>query len=117
MNTPARFCCRNALHAMHPGLEFQPCEHAFSGDRRDDFLIAAEIAFGSGYDFNLPPSEIGIAGIHTKEVGSEERRLVSSRACSNLEDRALFVCCIFRKKRDPKLLFEFRYAVGELSAL
>ena len=54
MNTPLRFRCRNALHAMCAGFEFQFRENVVAGNPTDNFLVTTVLTFACGDDLNLP---------------------------------------------------------------
>ena len=107
MDAPARLGRRDALHAMHAGLELQPREHAFAGDRGDDLLVAAEVVLRDRDDLHLPAAQLGVAAVHAEEIGSEQRRLVAAGAGAHFENGAALVGGVLRQELDPQLLLQF----------
>ena len=90
---------RHALHAVHAGFEFQMREHALARDGRDDFLVAADLAFAGRGDFDLPAAPGGIALIHAEQVAGEQRRFVAAGAGADFEDGVLVVGLVLRQQQ------------------
>ena len=97
MDAPAALRLRHALDAMNARFEFQPGEDAFAGNRGDNFLVAADLAFARRNQLDLPALRRRVALIHAEEVAGEKRRLVSAGAGANFEDGVLFVSRILRQ--------------------
>jgi hypothetical protein len=77
---------RHALDAVHAALELQPAEHAVAGDRGDDLLVAAHLAFGDAVDLDLPALQRRVALVHAEQVAGEQRGLVAAGAGADFED-------------------------------
>src|SRR5699024_1770549 len=81
------------LDPVHPALVLQLRPHAlgrvvdrfgFDGDR--DVFVSAQVRFGRVEDLGAPALPFGEAQVHPGEVAGEQRRLLPSFACFDLED-------------------------------
>ncbi len=64
-----------ALHAMRAGFEFEARERALAFDARDDFLVAAVLAFAGRKNLDVPASPFGVARVHAKADRRRRSRL------------------------------------------
>ena len=63
----------------------------------DDFLVAAERGRAGVDRLDLPPLRFRVAGVHAKEVGGEEGRLIPAGAGADLEDGVAAIVWIRRE--------------------
>src|SRR5690606_16586754 len=92
-----------ALDAVNARFKFQLREDASTGNRSNDLLIAAGIAFAGRDDLDLPALLGGIAIIHAEEIAGKDRRLVPASAGADFEDRVLLVGGILREEEHLQL--------------
>ncbi len=76
----------HALDPVHAALELQAAEHPVAGDRGDDLLVAAHLAFRDAVDLDLPAPPLGVALVHAEQIAGEQRRLVPAGAGAHLQD-------------------------------
>ena len=84
MNAPLGLGFRNPLHPVGAAFVLQPRIDLVAADQGDDFLEAAAVRFGGAHDLHPPALAVGIAGIHAKEVGGEQGRLLAAGAGADL---------------------------------
>ena len=106
VNATPRFGFRNPLHAVHPGLELEPREHAFAAHRGNNFLVTAGFALARRQDFHLPPPRRSIALVHPEQIASKQRRLRTTCTGSDLDDSAALVSGILGQQHDLDCLFK-----------
>ena len=91
------------LYAVHTGLELKGAVNGLTADEGDDFFETTSIAHRFGQSFYPPPLLLGVADVHSEQIGRKKCRLFATRAGANLDDDILFVIGIFRKKKNAKL--------------
>ena len=91
MDTPAAFGDGDALDAVDAAFELELREDALPADRRDDFLVAANLGLVGRDDFDLPALAVGIAAVHAQKVAREQRCFVAACAGADFEHRGAFV--------------------------
>src|SRR6185436_51374 len=78
VDATARLGLRHALNAVGAALVLQPAVGALAVQVEDDLLVAARPVLTSVHNLDLPALALGVAGVHTIQVGREERRLVTA---------------------------------------
>ena len=101
-----RLGVRDALHAVHAGLEFELGEGAASLDLGDDLLEAADRAFARRDHLDLPLVERRIALVHAEQVAGEQRGLVAAGPGADFQNHVALVHRVLRDQRDADLLRE-----------
>src|SRR5215468_3709855 len=110
MNAPARFRGGHALHAMHARFVLEARKHPLAGNRSHDLLVAAKRVFRQADDVRLPAAFLRVAAVHAKEVGREQRGLVTPGAGPHLQDGALFIGRILGQQLHAQLVLELAHA-------
>src|SRR6266542_1215653 len=82
---------RDALHAVHAGLELQLAVRALAGDAEDDLLEAALLRLALRHDLQLPAMPLRVAGIHAEEIEGEQRSLLPALTGTDRDDDVLLV--------------------------
>src|SRR6266498_2424590 len=83
MDSPARLVLRHTLDAMRPTLVFELAVGALAMHLEHDFLEAANAVLAGADDLDLPAAPLGVARIHSKQIGREQRRLVATGALAH----------------------------------
>ncbi len=81
---------------------------------KDHFLVSAYANGVLGEDLGFPALLLGEAGVHAKEVGSEEGGLVPTGAGPDLDNDVLFIARVARNQQSLDLLLKRLDAGGEL---
>ncbi len=82
----------HALDAVDAGFELQTTEDPLARHRGHDLLVAARVAFGDGFDLDLPALALGVAGVHAEQVAGKDCRLVATGAGAHFQyGRGVFV--------------------------
>jgi len=108
VDAPLRLGLRHALNAVDAALELQPAEHALAGDRGDDFLVAAHLAFGDAIDLYAPAVVLGVALVHAEEIAREQRRLVAASAGAHFQDGRGVLVLVARGQQQGDLALQVR---------
>src|SRR5437879_12233802 len=91
MDPALPFLVRYSLHAVNTRFVAQRAVHTGTAGGEDGFLQTPEIPPGEGDDLDLPPPPLAEPRVHSKQLGGEERRLVASRAGTDLHDRVAVI--------------------------
>ena len=83
----------NALHAVHAALVLQVSPHALIGswralraDRQGDVFEATELRMGRAHLGHAPTVRLGVATVHARQIGCEERGLFAALAGLDLKN-------------------------------
>ena len=106
VDAPLRLGRRNALHAVHAGLELHLRVDLVALDAERDFLEAAALGLVGVDLLDLPLLEVGVARVHAVEVAREDGGLVAAGARADLDDDVLVVVGVARKQHDLELFLE-----------
>ena len=82
MHASLRFGDRHPLHAMDATLELQPrpdaVERILGLDRQRRVLVATQVRDVRVENLDSPAAAFGVADVHPRQVGREERRLLAA---------------------------------------
>ena len=112
MDPPAGFRHRHALHPMDTALVFQPGISTLSGDNETHRFHTSDPDLFKAYRLHTPPASLRVVHIHTVDITGKERRLVTTRARTDLDDHILVIIGILGQEQDP----EFFLQLGDLTA-
>ena len=107
----------HALHAVDAPFEAKLRVDVAAGDERDALLEAAGGALALREDLDLPALSLGVARVHAKEVGREERGLFAALRAPELEDGVLSLVRVGREEEQLDRLFEALAIAVELREL
>ena len=111
MDAALRLGDGHALDAMHASLELQAGEGrvarlgdplGLDGDR--DVLVAPEVGLHHLEDLGVPAAPLRIPHVHAGKVAGEERRLLASLTCLDLDDDVLVVHRVAREEQGGEAL-------------
>ena len=87
VDAPLRFRRGHALHAVDAALEFQFLENVLPLDAEDDLLVAAEVGGTGVHLLDAPAQALGVADVHSVQVGTKQRGLGPAGAGPDFHDR------------------------------
>ena len=87
---------------MHAAFVFEFAVNALSGDRKHDFLHAAEFRHVAVEFLAFPTVFFGIFEIHPVQFVAEKARLFSPRAAADFHDDVFIVVGILGNEQDPE---------------
>ena len=108
MNASAGFGLRHALDAMNARFVTHFRINVVALDHRERFLDAADACVGSVHDLHFPALTLGIARIHSQDLGRKKRRLVAAGSGPDLENYVLLVVRVFRQQQEFQSFFGVR---------
>ena len=89
---------RNSLDPMHAGLELQAAVDPLSPDRKDQFLVAAQIGFGGADRLHLPTAALGIALVHAGQISCPEAGFIAAGPGPDFQHDAALIAGIRRQQ-------------------
>ena len=104
LNATLGFGFGNALDAMHAAFEFEAGPDAVALHHKGDFLEAAKLGLVGVHQRELVAAGFRVHGIHTVKHGGKERRLLASRAASDLHHDVFIVVGIAGEQQDLQFL-------------
>src|ERR1700730_13719573 len=106
MDTAARLGFWHTLNTVHAGFEFEPGKHVPTADRGARLFEAAKAGLGEVEDFEPPSPQRSVSLVHAEEDAGEQRRFLSSGACTDFEYRVTLIVGVLRKERPLHPLLE-----------
>ena len=107
MDTSARLCFRNTLYTMYTTLVFQQRICALTSDHEADIFHTANTDLLNVHCLHFPAFGFCVMYIHTIDLCCEQSSLVSTCACTDLNDNIFIIIRVFRKQKDLHLFFQF----------
>ena len=104
MDAAARLGRRDALHLVHAALELEPAVGAVAAHLDDGLLDAIDAGLVQAEHLRLEAVAVRVARVHTEDLGGEQRRLVATRPCADLEDHVAIVVRVAWQQQDAQLL-------------
>ena len=98
---------RDALDAVGARLELQAGIGACALHGSHHFLHATQLRLVDGDDVYGKTTALGIHGVHTQQVCSEQRPLFPADACADLQDHVLVVVGVAGQQEDFDLFQQF----------
>ena len=100
MDTSAGLRLRHTLYAVHTGLILHQGVRALAVDHKGHTLHTADAGLVRLDNLGLPVLALRIMLVHTVNLRSEKRRLVSAGTGTDLHNNVLIIIRIFRKKQN-----------------
>ena len=107
VDSTAGFSFRNSLDPVDTAFISHGAIYILTADGADDFLVSTPFGFVLAHDLDLPPFLLGVVGIHSEDVCSEEGCLLASGSGPDLHDYVLSFQWVWRNKKDLAFLLSF----------
>jgi len=95
---------------VHAGLELHLRVDLLAPDPERDLLVAAALRLARVDLLGLPVLQVGVAHVHAVQVAREDRRLVATGTCPDLDDDVLVVVRVAGEHHHLELVLEPRDA-------
>src|SRR5262249_50147145 len=114
VDAAARLRDRHPLDAVDTALELElaPCPPAL--DEENGFFEPAYAGRARVHHFDLPALALGVLGVHPRDIGGEEPRLVTTRPRPDLQEHALAIVLVTGEEQALELLFQGCLALLQL---
>src|SRR3989440_302734 len=114
VDAAARLGDRHTLHPVDAALELEPAPRAAALHEQDDVLETADAGGAPVHHLDLPALRLRVLGVHARELGGEQRRLVAAGAGADLDEDVPVVVGILGEDELLQLVFERGLARGQL---